>query len=213
MRVQAPAGRCPRQVVLMKRSPIRRKTPLSAPRPAIISEIVRIGLREFTIPPGTSKARRRAMIAALESHVLATGDITLAEARKILAKYARPATRIARGIVRSNARSKYAARPRDSERMMFVKSLRCAAKTYSMTWRVDCSTACGGPIEADHMGQRPVGRKAPDDTCGPLCRDHHVERTAHTGMFKHATRAELRQWMDAVIARTRELYERRTGRS
>ena len=69
---------------------------------------------------------------------------------------------------------------------------------------------CDGPIEADHAGKRPMGRKADDDTCIPLCRGHHVGRHAVRGMwFEGFTRAEMRQWLDDAIAETREDFTKR----
>jgi hypothetical protein len=59
---------------------------------------------------------------------------------------------------------------------------------------------CGGRIEADHAGERPLGRKADDDTCIALCSQGHRERTDHCGPFKHFTRAEMRSWLDGQIA-------------
>jgi hypothetical protein len=105
-------------------------------------------------------------------------------------------------------RSKYKDRPRNYDYMAFVKTLLCAAETYAMPWEPN-DTPCYGAIEADHMGKRPVGRKADDLTCGPLCTQHHTERGAHTGVFKYANKAQLREWMDGVVEQTQALYRAR----
>ncbi len=105
-------------------------------------------------------------------------------------------------IRRRAKRSKYAMRERDTPYMLWVKTLRCAAKTYAMPWRVDAETACYGVVEADHMGDRGLGRKADDRTCVPMCVAHHRERTDQNGVFKHATKDQLREWRASVIEDT-----------
>lgn len=64
-------------------------------------------------------------------------------------------------------------------------------------------TPCGGIIEADHAGVRPVGRKADDDTAIPMCTSHHRERTDYAGTFDGYTAAEMRQFCDDAIFYTR----------
>jgi len=49
-------------------------------------------------------------------------------------------------------------------------------------------TRCAGDVEADHMGARGVGQKAPDRTCAPMCSAHHRQ-------------ARLRHWRDRAIWR------------
>ena len=51
---------------------------------------------------------------------------------------------------------------------------------------------CGGRIEADHAGERPLGRKADDDTCIAICSQGHRERTDFSGPFKTWSRDEMR---------------------
>lgn len=119
-------------------------------------------------------------------------------------------TPLKRKPMRRKPRStKYSRRERDTAYMGFVKTLRCSAKTYSMPWRVDIDTECGGGIEADHMGPRGLSNKAKDSTCAPMCSSHHRERTDHSGVFKHATQAQIRAWRMGVIARTYDLYVHR----
>lgn len=113
-------------------------------------------------------------------------------------------------------RTKYASRPRATAYMLFVKSLPCALRDngdavalevygpdeHPFWWINAPITSCSGPTEADHMGQRALSRKAPDSTCGPLCTQHHRERTDHTGAFKHFTQADMRAFCADVVAYT-----------
>lgn len=108
-------------------------------------------------------------------------------------------------IRRGRKRSAYATRERDTQRMLFVKTLPCAVRD-GVPWATH-HTPCSSVVEADHAGARGVGRKASDDTVIPLCSQHHRERTDHSGTFKHATQAELREWLSKQIAETRGLYE------
>lgn len=105
-------------------------------------------------------------------------------------------------------RSAYATRERDWAFMGAVKALTCAV-TWEMipiTWSVrPADWLCLGPIEADHMGSRGLSRKAIDGTCAPLCQGHHRERTDHSGLFRDATKEELRTWRAAVIEETQRL--------
>jgi hypothetical protein len=64
-------------------------------------------------------------------------------------------------------------------------------------------TECGRRITADHMGERPKGRKADDDTACPMCVQHHQERTDYHGAFWTFTKDEMREWCDQQIKRTR----------
>lgn len=70
---------------------------------------------------------------------------------------------------------------------------------------------CGGRIEADHAGERPLGRKADDHTCIALCSQGHRERTDHSGPFKHWSRDEMRAWLDGQIAAHRAKYHAPTA--
>ncbi len=71
--------------------------------------------------------------------------------------------------------------------------------------------ACSGPVEADHAGPRPVGRRADDRTCIPLCRRHHRQRTDYRGHFYGWTAETMRAWLDARIAETQADYAARFG--
>lgn len=101
---------------------------------------------------------------------------------------------------------------RDREYLLAVKQLPCC-----MAGRFDIvfvfgagGTAvrfpCSGPIEADHAGRRPYGRKCSDDETIPLCRSHHAQRTNGLGWFFFVGLArdkdKLRDWLDARIDET-----------
>ncbi|MGN6107086.1 MAG: hypothetical protein ACTHU0_18410 [Kofleriaceae bacterium] len=83
--------------------------------------------------------------------------------------------------------------------MLAVKRLACSVRVDPP---VANPTSCHGHVEADHMGDRGLGRKADDRTCAPLCWRHHHERTDHTGTFRSLSRDELRTWRARQIERT-----------
>lgn len=64
-------------------------------------------------------------------------------------------------------------------------------------------TTCEGRVQADHAGSRGLGQKSADDTCIPLCRNHHGERTDYRGTFKNWNAAMMRSFNDWAIERTR----------
>lgn len=64
---------------------------------------------------------------------------------------------------------------------------------------------CEGPIEADHAGRRPLGRKADDDTCIPLCRLAHRQRTDWSGPFRSWTKIQMREWLERAVFWTRKV--------
>lgn len=66
---------------------------------------------------------------------------------------------------------------------------------------------CLGRIEADHMGSRPLGRKADDRSACAMCSRHHADRHAHRGFFRGFNAALMRAWCDAQIEATRLIYE------
>lgn len=63
---------------------------------------------------------------------------------------------------------------------------------------------CFGEIQADHAGERAMGRKAHDSTCIALCRDHHDQKTNGWGMFSGLTLEQKRAWRKDAIAHTHE---------
>lgn len=100
------------------------------------------------------------------------------------------------------AKPRRSGRVRDTEYMLAVKQLPCAARF---------ALGCAGPIEADHAGRRPLGRKCNDNETIPLCREHHRQRTDGYGFFREALPAgeTVRMWLDRAIAETRDRVERR----
>lgn len=66
-----------------------------------------------------------------------------------------------------------------------------------------------GRIEAHHAGRRPgLGRRAHDETCIPLCTQHHRQWHDGSGPFRGWTREQRATWSDARIAETRTLVAR-----
>ena len=95
-------------------------------------------------------------------------------------------------------KGKYARRERDWDYMGWVKTLPCLL----------ARTECSGTIEADHTGMdSPMGQKAPDDTCVPLCSRHHRDRHDGLGFFRGQTREVRREWRLWAIDKTQAEYE------
>lgn len=93
-------------------------------------------------------------------------------------------------------------RVRDPEFLAWVHTLPCAARALS---------PCYGPIEADHQGWRPFGRKADDVTAVPLCLLHHRQRTDFSGPFRAWSREDMRIWLRANVEETQAAWERRAA--
>ncbi len=93
---------------------------------------------------------------------------------------------------------KYARRARDSDYMLFILSQSC--------WAYPHGKPCEGRVQADHAGTRGLGVKAPDNTCIPLCRKHHGERTDYRGYFKNWKGPQMREWNDRAIRYFQKLY-------
>lgn len=68
---------------------------------------------------------------------------------------------------------------------------------------------CRGAIEAHHAGRRAKGQKAPDDTCIPMCRAHHrgddIGITRYRGPFAGWPRGAVKAWELAMV----DVYQRR----
>jgi hypothetical protein len=109
--------------------------------------------------------------------------------------------------LRAWGQTSYRRRERDFEYMKRVHRLSCAVRKWP--WSVISEgdapmlrTLCGGRIEADHAGVRAKGRKAADNTCIPMCRNHHGERTDYRGAFKNWKGPQMRTWCDYAIKMT-----------
>lgn len=97
--------------------------------------------------------------------------------------------------------TRYSDRPRDPAYMSWVRRQRCAVAVELRT-----PSQCGGPVEAHHAGERGFGKKAPDDTCIPLCMRHHREYHDVLGFFFLLTKAERRTMADEWVRRHRAMY-------
>lgn len=107
---------------------------------------------------------------------------------------------------RRKGSTSYSRRERDFDFMGFVKQQPCVVHVlpppfYTSSPRAK-ATPCSGEVEADHQGAHGLGQKAADDTCVPLCMQHHRERTDHSGTFRSFTRDEARSWRALAIAHT-----------
>jgi hypothetical protein len=87
-------------------------------------------------------------------------------------------------------RSGYRSRERHTPYKLWVKRQPCLMRG---VWGT-----CNGPVEADHAGPRPVGRKAHDSTCIPLCRQHHSASRFPRSWLQ----AQRRAWLHAAIVYT-----------
>lgn len=97
--------------------------------------------------------------------------------------------------------SRYTVRPRNWEYMDWVRSQRC------LLAKKGGAGDCQGRTEADHAGvDHARGRKAPDETCIPLCTRHHRDRHEATGFFRDMSKDERRQWRLEAIVRTQQAY-------
>ncbi len=97
------------------------------------------------------------------------------------------------------------AKPRRSGRALdpgyleFVRGLPCCAP-------LNEDDPCWGPIDPHHAGPHPMGRKADDDTCIPLCRKHHGDVDAFAGPFAGMSRWVRAEFYTREIARVRALF-------
>lgn len=98
---------------------------------------------------------------------------------------------------RTRRPSTYRRRPRDLGFMSWIREQPCVVR--SLPPDPNRITPCGGFVEADHLGDRALGRKAPDDTCAPMCSDHHRQRTDHSGAFRALAQLELRAWRTSAL--------------
>src|ERR1700685_3870946 len=81
--------------------------------------------------------------------------------------------------------SKYRRRPRDLDRMRWMRRQPCAARHLG---------GFSGRVQADHAGRRGTGQKAPDKTVIPMCETHHACRDAFNGVFKNWKQLQMREW-------------------
>ena len=114
-------------------------------------------------------------------------------------------TRMKRSV--GDDRNSYAKRPRGLAYMEWVHTQPCLITVSGaaglFTPRAELYR-CDGPIEADHLGERIAGygTRAPDATCGALCKGHHWQRTGYRRFFGNITNELRRAWCDAAIEHT-----------
>jgi hypothetical protein len=104
--------------------------------------------------------------------------------------------------------SKYRNRPRDTARMLWVKSLPCCA--YTGPWPAMLIWPCEGVVEADHAGGGSgMGRKADDSTVIPLCQRHHRSPGLEHLVYGHVPHGTVRRWKAERAEHYRKLYDER----
>lgn len=86
-------------------------------------------------------------------------------------------------------------RVRDHAYLAWVHALPCAARSF-------LGHVCEGPIEADHAGPRPLGRKCDDSEVIALCQLAHRQRHDYAGPFRALSRSDMRAWLDEQIELT-----------
>jgi hypothetical protein len=114
--------------------------------------------------------------------------------------------------IRRRGKSRYANRPRDLDRMRFVRGLPCAVAIESGTWRW-----CRRPFaksEAHHAGAHGLGQKPDDRTCINLCRKCHaaLHDGAKGSYFEGWTKERREEWLDDKQSEAISLYEATMGR-
>jgi hypothetical protein len=110
-------------------------------------------------------------------------------------------------------KTKYKSRERAFGYMTWVRSQPCVL--WSMRGSIAVAagvtaTPCGGPTEADHAGDRGIGRKSKDGETIPICKQHHFQRTNVSGYFAGFTPHEMWAWRHDAIALT-QARARREG--
>lgn len=165
----------------MKRTPIKRKTPLKSRVRTVWRGIV---------PPKRERVPISKLCPKCECRECA--DCTCCVEHEAERRKKRP-----------KKKTKHARRPRAPESWwLFVKSGPCFVAVLHRLFEIDPISAvklrrtpCGGVIDADHMGDRMTqgdGTRALDSTCVSICHDHHMERHGNTGAFKDFAREDMR---------------------
>lgn len=113
----------------------------------------------------------------------------------------KPLVRRTRLRARSKTK-KYARRERGWDFMAYILKQPCAVRHGNVV----VIHPCEGRVQADHAGTRGLGVKSADDTCIPLCRKHHGERTDYKGFFKNWKGPQMREWCDRMIHYYQGLY-------
>ena len=95
-------------------------------------------------------------------------------------------------------------RVRDVDYLAWVHTLTCAAAHLD-------GHVCEGPIEADHVGPRPLGRKCDDKLTIALCSLAHRQRTDFAGPFRSMDRAAMRRFVAQALLDTADAWRRHTA--
>lgn len=98
-------------------------------------------------------------------------------------------------------RVKYRDRPRDTPRMLWVKSQPCCAYTIAPL------DHCEGVVEADHAGVHGLSRKCDDSACIPLCVRHHRSPGLRSILHGQLGPGELRTWLNQMVAFYQRLWD------
>lgn len=69
-----------------------------------------------------------------------------------------------------------------------------------------CCVCSRRPVEAHHAGERGLGKRAHDETCIPLCREHHAAWHDAGPPFRGMTKEQRRAWSEAAIGATGVAY-------
>lgn len=102
----------------------------------------------------------------------------------------------------------YARRPRDLDRMAWIRTQACALLGAPLsTWVGPRPDACKRHVEAHHAGTHGVAQKSPDEETVPLCDHHHDDLTDVRGVFAGWAPGALREWQNAAIAFYQARYD------
>ncbi len=99
---------------------------------------------------------------------------------------------------------KRSGRVRNRDFLAFVHTLACCSRNLQ-------GAKCDGPLDASHLGERPFGVKASDDTAVAQCRACHSGWENCRGPFRGWTKEQRRTWADQQIGQTRAAYDRLKG--
>jgi hypothetical protein len=165
----------------MKRSPLKRKTPLRS------AAAVRIGTQVAVIDD------KAALVTALQKRI-----------REIERRPRKP-------LPAKRATARRSSRVRDEAYLAWCRLQPCAVgahlakvgDAYCISWQ------CSGRTEPDHKREGVgAGKKASDIDAWPCCQLHHRQRHDLTGFFKSWARERLNTFIRDRIAEANAHYER-----
>lgn len=100
-------------------------------------------------------------------------------------------------IARKTPVKRKRSKPRRSER---VRDPEYLAWLHTMPCYLAYHGGCEGPIEADHVAPRPLGRRCDDRGAIALCRRHHASRHGRWGYFDRWDSSRMRAWARDAVA-------------